>query len=82
MRRAVLFSVVLVVAATAPFVGTAVATQEQATLDVTVVNQDGDPVSGATVNASWDGGDATATTTSSGRTLIDVPRGADVELTV
>lgn len=50
MRRAVLFSVVLVVAAVAPFVGTVAATQEQATLDVTVVNQDGDPVSGATVN--------------------------------
>ena len=82
MRRAVLLSVVLVVAAAAPFVGTAAATQEQVTLDVTVENQAGEPVSGATVNATWDGGKESATTTSSGRTLIDVPRGADVELTI
>lgn len=82
MRRHALLCAVLVIAAAAPFVGTAAAAQEQVTLDVKVVNQAGDPVSGATVNASWDGGSATETTTSSGRTLIDVPRGADVQLTI
>ncbi|WP_276258582.1 PGF-CTERM sorting domain-containing protein [Haloglomus litoreum] len=82
MQRAVLLSVLLLVAAAAPFVGTAAATQEQVTLDVQVVNEAGDPVSGATVNATWDGGSRTETTTSSGRTLIDVPRGEDVRLTI
>jgi PGF-CTERM protein len=84
MRRALLLSVLLICAAAAvPFVGAAGATQEDpVTLDVTVVNEDGDPVAGATVNATWDGGNASETTTSSGRTLIDVPRGADVELTI
>ncbi len=82
MQRAVLLSVVLVVSVVAPFVGTAVATQEQVTLDVKVVNEAGAPVSGATVNATWDGGSASETTTSSGRTLIDVPRGEDIELSI
>jgi PGF-CTERM protein len=83
MQRAVLLSVVLVIAAAAPFVGTATAaTQEQVTLDVKVVNEAGDPVSGATVNAAWDGGTRNATTAANGRAFIDVPQGEDIELTI
>lgn len=82
MRRHVLLCAVLVIAAAAPFVGTAAAAQEQVTLDVQVINQQGETVGGAVVNATWDGGSATGTTTSSGRTLIDVPRGEDVSLQI
>jgi hypothetical protein len=82
MRRHVLLCAVLVIAAAAPFIGTAAAAQEQVTLDVQVINQEGLPVGGAMVEATWDGGSTTGTTTSSGRTLVDVPRGEEVELQV
>ncbi|MWG32909.1 carboxypeptidase-like regulatory domain-containing protein [Halomarina oriensis] len=69
-----LVSVVTPAAATAP--------QEQVTLTVSVVDQHGTGVGGATLTASWDGGDATETTRSNGQALIDVPRGASVALTI
>ncbi|WP_336000688.1 carboxypeptidase-like regulatory domain-containing protein [Halorientalis halophila] len=52
------------------------------TLTVTVEDRDGDPVGSATLTASWDGGNQTETTRSNGQALIDVPRGADVEIDV
>ena len=81
MRRAAVLTVLVVLAAVAPFAGTATA-QEQVTLDVTVVDGQGNEVSGATVIATWDGGNNSETTTASGRALVDVERGADVEVTI
>lgn len=51
-------------------------------LTVSVVDEDGDPVADATVEATWDGGEATGTTASNGRVFIDVPEGEDVELDI
>lgn len=66
------------VVATAPTAG-----QEMVTLEVKVVDGDGNPVGGATVQAVWDGGESDQrTTTSSGRVLVDVPEGADVDVHV
>ncbi|WP_254536887.1 carboxypeptidase regulatory-like domain-containing protein [Halomarina litorea] len=61
---------------------TALAQTEDVTLTVTVVNEDGDPVGGAELTVSWDGGEATETTRSNGQALIDVPEGSDVTITV
>ncbi len=58
------------------------AQSEQVTLTVTVANQADERVGGATITASWDGGNTTETTRSNGQALIDVPRGAEVELDV
>lgn len=86
MRRlSVLTFVVLLVLASgvAPFATAGATTQqEQVTLTVSVVNQSGDGVGGATINATWDGGTTTAETASNGRAFVDVPSGADVELTI
>lgn len=66
-----------VVAGTAPAAG-----QESVTLTVSVVTATGTPVGGATINATWDGGQTTATTASNGKAFVDVPQGADVALDV
>ncbi|MFB6117460.1 PGF-CTERM sorting domain-containing protein [Halosegnis sp.] len=50
------------------------------TLTVTVVTPSGDPVGGATIDASWDDGSTTVTTASNGKAFIDVPEGANVSL--
>lgn len=78
MRRSplVLLTVVLLVGAAVP----AGATQGMVTLTVTVVNENGSTLSGVTVTASWDDGSDTATTSSNGKALLDVPEGADVYL--
>lgn len=57
-------------------------TTQQVTLTISVVDRNGDPVADATVEATWDGGNATETTRSNGKTLIDVPAGANVEIDV
>lgn len=54
--------------------------ESKVTLTVSVVDQGGVAIGGADVTASWDGGEATASTASNGRALIDVPEGADVSL--
>jgi PGF-CTERM protein len=56
--------------------------QSQVTLEIQVVDQADNPVGGVDVEATWDGGSTSATTVSSGRALIDVPEGADVEIDV
>jgi len=63
----------------------AVAAQSQVTLTVTVVDQDGDPVSNVDISATWDdsaGGPVNETTRANGQALIDVPEGANVTLRV
>lgn len=74
----------LVVAAVAQgLVGGAAAAD--VTLTITVVDQDGDPVSGVDIEVTWDGGDGgpvTATTRANGQALVDVPNGSNVEITI
>lgn len=52
------------------------------TLTVAVQSQGGDPVGGAELDATWDGGSATATTANNGRAFVDVPDGAEVRIAV
>ncbi|MDS0220152.1 Ig-like domain-containing protein [Haloarcula sp. S1AR25-5A] len=62
-----------------------VAAQSQVTLTVTVVDQDGDPLSGIDITATWDdgaGGPANETTRANGQALVDVPGGANVSLQI
>lgn len=61
---------------------TAVTANDEVALTVSVVDQNDTSVSGAVVEATWDGGEATGTTASNGRVFIDVPQGADVELDI
>jgi hypothetical protein len=62
--------------------GTAGATQEQVTLTVAVISQGGAQLGGVTITAAWDGGERTATTANNGRAFVDVPRGANVDITI
>lgn len=60
-----------------------VAGQNDVTLTVTVVDQNGDPVSGVDLSATWDGGGpVNETTRSNGQALVDVPEGSNVTITV
>lgn len=62
---------------------TALAAEQTAvTITVSVVDGAGDPISGAELTASWDGGETTETTRSNGQALIDVPQGSDVRIAV
>lgn len=79
-RGPLLFAAILVlsvVAGASPAVA-----QDTVTLTVSVVDQSGAAVGGATIDASWDGGSSSATTASNGKAFVDVPRGADVNLSV
>lgn len=78
-RQLLLVAVVLtsLIAGAAPAAG-----QETATLTVSVVSESGDPVGGATIDATWDGGETSATTAGNGKAFVDVPNGADVKLDV
>lgn len=60
----------------------ATAGQSQVTLTVSVVDQGDVAVGDADITASWDGGEATATTASNGRAFVDVPAGEDVTVDV
>ncbi|MFC7098699.1 carboxypeptidase-like regulatory domain-containing protein [Halobaculum marinum] len=92
-RLPVLAAVVLVLAV-APALGAvgavgsgagadAAATQEATvTLTVAVETPTGDAVSGAELTATWDDGEATATTASNGRAFVDVPEDATVEVAI
>ncbi|GCF13807.1 hypothetical protein Harman_17420 [Haloarcula mannanilytica] len=58
-----------------------VAAQSQVTLTVSVVDQDGDPVSNVDISATWNdsaGGPVNETTRANGQALVDVPAGANV----
>ncbi|WP_135306255.1 carboxypeptidase regulatory-like domain-containing protein [Haloarcula amylovorans] len=65
--------------------GSAIAQQDRATLTVSVVDQNGDPVSDVPISATWndgDGGPVNETTRANGQALVDVPAGADVTIRV
>lgn len=57
----------------------------QVTLDITMVDQDGDPVGGVDFSVTWngtEGGPDNYTTSASGRRLVDVPQGSDVRIRI
>lgn len=74
--------VLLVVAAGTPGAVGAAAAQQEVTLTVTVVAETGGTVSDVELTATWDGGSVTEPTRANGQALIDVPRDADVEISV
>lgn len=79
-RTALLTAVLVVAAATGPFIGLASA---DVTLTVTVKTAAGGTVSGADLTAKVDGSVVdTATTAGNGKAFIDVPDGADVTIEV
>jgi PGF-CTERM protein len=80
MNRTVLFVVVAVCLAPLAGVGAAQSTDE-VTVTVHVVDDEGNDVGGASVTASWDGGERTGETASNGQVFIDVPSGANVSIT-
>ena len=82
MTRTRAFLCALLVALSVVAVAPAAAQEDFVTLEVTVETPGGDPVRGATITATWDGGSTSATTVSDGRALFDVPDDADVELSV
>ncbi|MFB6142958.1 MAG: hypothetical protein ABEJ30_06405 [Halorientalis sp.] len=82
MRRTLTLAVVAVTVLSLLPLATAGATQEMSTLEVVVVNEQGDPVAGATLAVSWDGGNTTETTRANGHALVDVPTGSDVEIDI
>jgi len=72
----------LVISVLAPMAIGGATAQQDVTLTVTVLNHNDNPVPDAELTATWDGGSATETTRANGQTLIDVPKGADVEITI
>lgn len=84
VRASVLVVLVLVLVATLAAVPTtwAQSGDERVTLTVSVVDQAGDPVPDATIEATWENGSTTETTASNGRAFVDVAAGADVTLRV
>ncbi|MDS0280813.1 PGF-CTERM sorting domain-containing protein [Haloarcula onubensis] len=59
------------------------AQQDQVTVTMTIVDEDGRPVDGGIdVMASWDGGSVNGTTASNGQVLLDVPRGENVSIQI
>lgn len=82
-RTTTLLLVAVVLLSVAPgAAGAETAQNDLVTLTVTVENEADQPVGGAELTASWDGGNRTATTAANGQALIDVPRGSDVEIDV
>lgn len=84
-HRAVLTIVLLTLLGGAGVVAGTGAAQSQVTLTVTVVDQDGDPLGGIDISATWDdgaGGPSNETTRANGQALIDVPEGANVSLQI
>ncbi len=84
-HRTMLTTVVLTLLVGAGVVAGTAGAQSQVTLSVTVVDQDGDPLSGIDISATWDdgaGGPSNETTRANGQALIDVPEGADVMLQI
>ena len=82
MTRSRAFLCALLVALSVVAAGPAAAQEEFVTLTVTVETPAGDPVRGATLTATWDGGSSSETTKANGMALLDVPDDADVEIAV
>lgn len=62
--------------------GAADATPELVTLTMAVQTPAGEPIGGATVRISYEGGSNRTKTFSNGKALVDVPRGADVSINI
>jgi PGF-CTERM protein len=80
--RVSLVTLAVVVAFVAPGAIGTVAAQD-VTLDITMVDQDGDPVGNVDFTVTWnesEGGPENYSTSASGRRLVDVPEGADVSI--
>lgn len=71
----------LLLVAPASAVGTTQTAQE-VTLTVSVENQAGEPVSNAELTATWENGSTTETTASNGKAFVDVPKGANVTISL
>lgn len=82
MTRSRAFLCALLVALSVVAAGPAAAQEEFVTLTVTVETPAGDPVRGATLTATWDGGSSSETTKANGKALLDVPDDADVRIAV
>jgi PGF-CTERM protein len=78
---AVIFSLLAVGAAATGAVGAA-SQADEVTMEVEVVDRGGNPLDGADLTASWEGGSDEATTAGNGRAFVDVPEGANVTITV
>lgn len=78
---AAFFGLVLLVAAVAAGAH-GVAAQEEITLTVSVVADDGDPVGGAVLNVTWANGSTTEETASNGKAFVDVPAGTNATIHV
>jgi len=79
--RASVLALLLIASVAVGGIGIGTATADTA-VTITIVTQNGNPVGGATLNATWDGGSTTATTVSNGQALIDVPDDKRVEIDV
>lgn len=77
--------IVLLAVFAAPSVGaidSAVATANDVTVTVTIVDQSGDHIQNAELTATWEDGSTTATTRANGKAFMDVPDGAEVAIAV
>jgi hypothetical protein len=83
-RSAAALAVVVVVSVLAAPVGVGAAQSgdDTTTVTVTVQTDDRTPVSGATVTATWDGGETSGDTAGNGKVFLDVPTGATVAFAV
>jgi hypothetical protein len=83
-RRAIAATVTLLVAALVAGSAPAVAQSggDTTTVTVTVETEDGAPVSGAAVAATWDSGQTSADTAGNGKVFVDVPVGTTVSFDV
>jgi len=84
VRFSIALCVVLIVGTVAAVPGAA-AQENQTTLTVTVVDQDGNALSNIAISATWDDGDGgpvNETTRSNGQALIDVAEGKDIALRI
>ena len=84
-RLSIGLGIALLVGIVAVAPGAVTAQEDQVTLTVTVVDQDGNTLGGVPISASWDDGDGgpvNETTSANGQALMDVPRGVDVSLEI
>jgi len=86
MHRTVLVALVALVAL-AGAGGTALADasaaqEDDVTIELSVTTPGGDPIADAEATVEWDGGSETVETRSNGRALVDVPDGAELEITL
>jgi hypothetical protein len=63
-------------------VGTVGAAADDVALTVKVVDRTGEPISGADITASYEGGSTTGRTSSNGQDFLDVPEGANVTIEI